>query len=235
MRPLHEIDLARIAPLPEGRQRKELEQIRNFPPKCSYAPFRSKLHDILNVQYGMFEPVQATPWLVIEQELERVCRPSDLNANLQVARSLHDFATNSNLVAREQNFYPLSMGAGRKVEYWLPILLSLEGRPLIPYIDPRRSHQLTTEARRFVYSMMHERIRAFDPDYADVQFAIFQFDKESEGKRKIIVNTDEGIDLFSFDQMEDMVNTTYALWREICEARELEAYHRSTGTRGPLL
>ncbi|TSD85192.1 hypothetical protein FFK22_028575 [Mycobacterium sp. KBS0706] len=236
IRPLPDIDLARIAPLPEVMQRKQLEQIRYGRPPFSYGPLRSCFHDIFNVQPEMFGRVAATEWSVIEALLGRKCTSEEeLQANLCVARGLYEFATASKLLGRAQEFFSLAMGTGRKVVYWLPMVLSLDGRPTVPFIDPRRSRGLTREARRFAFSMMHERIRAADPDYETVRFAIFQFGDVNGGQRDPILHTDDGLELFSLDQMESMVNVTYELWREVCEERDMDARRKATGTRGPLI
>ncbi|MDR7028018.1 hypothetical protein J2X08_002185 [Rhizobium rosettiformans] len=184
----------------------------------------------------MFAPVTATPWNVIEERLKRKCRTvEELEANLAVARGLHQFTTEREILGRSQEFFPLPMGAGRKVSYWLSMVLAVDGTPLVPFIDPRRSRGLTREGRRFAFSMMHERIRAADPDYAEVRFAIFQFEKSEDGARKPMLRTDEGVELFSLSEMESMVSATYELWREICEDREKDARRKGTGTTGPLI
>lgn len=235
-RPLPDIDLARIASLPKDRQRKPLEQIRFGRPPYSYAPLRSCFHDILNVQPGMFGPVAPTDWSIIEAQIRRRSRPDDeLKANLAVARGLHRFAAAANMSGRAQEFFPLAMGAGQKVSYWLPMILSYAGRALVPFIDPRRSRGLTREARRFAFSMMHERIRAADPDYQTVQFAIFQFGDSTDDYRDARLHTDDGVALFPLDELEEMVSVTYELWQEVCAEREVEARRKATGTRGPLI
>lgn len=222
--------------MPLDQQRKQLEQIRYGRPPFSYGPVRTCLHDIFNVQPEMFGPVAPTAWAAVEAQLRRKCRSEDeLQANLRVARGLHQFATDAGMLGRAQEFFPLAMGTGHKVTYWLPMVLSLEGRALVPFIDPRRSRGLTREARRFVFSMMHERIRAADPDYEAVRFAIFQFGDVTEDRRNPMLHTDNGVALFSLDEMESMVSATYELWREVSEEREMDARRRATGTRGPLI
>lgn len=236
IRPLPDIDLARIAPLPVDQQRKKLEQIRYGRPPFSYKPLRTCLHDIFNVQPELFGLVEPTPWAQVEARLRRESHSEDeLQANLRVARGLHQFATDVNILGRSQEFFPLAMGTGQKVTYWHPMVLSLEGRAFVPFIDPRRSRGLTREARRFAFSMMHERIRAADPDYAAVQFVIFQFGDTVEDRRRPILHTDDDVMLFSLDEMEAMINVTYALWREVSEEREISARRRANGTRGPLI
>lgn len=236
IRPLPDIDLARIAPLPPSQQRKQLEQIRFGRPPLSYGPLRACFHDIFNVQPEMFGPVDPTEWAVVEARLRRKCRSEDeLKANLLVARGLHKFATNACMLGRAQEFFPLAMGTGQKVVYWLPLVLSLEGRPIVPFIDPRRSRGLTREGRRFAFSMMHERIRAADPDYEAVRFAIFQFGDADHDRRPPILHTDDDVALFSLEETEAMVCATYELWREVCEDRDRDARRSATGTRGSLI
>jgi hypothetical protein len=236
IRPLPDIDLARIAPMPKDQQRRQLEQLRYGRPPFSYGPLRACFHDIFNVQPAMFGPVAPTDWSIIETQLHRRCRSDEeLKANLAVARGLHHFAISTNLLGRAQDFFPLAMGAGQKVSYWLPMVLSHEGQPLVPFIDPRRSRGLTREARRFAFSMMHERIRAADPDYEAVRFAIFQFGEMVEDQRRPTLHTDADVVLFSLDELEAMVSATYALWQEVCEEREVEERRKATGTRGPLI
>ena len=237
IRPLHDLDLARIAPRPVELQLKQLEQIRHGRPPFSYNPLRDCFHDIFNVQPEMFGPVAPSEWNIVEGRLRHKCRTEDeLAANLLVARGLHEFAVKAQMLGRAQEFFPLAMSAGQKVNYWLSIVLALDGQPLVPFIDPRRSSRgLTQDARRFVFSMMHERIRAADPDYESVSLAIFQFDDGDGERRSPKLYTDEEVQLFSLDEMEAMVATTYRLWREVCEGREAETRRRADGTRGSLL
>jgi len=234
---LHDIDLARIAPRPLELQRKQLEQIRHGRPPFSYNPLRDCFHDIFNVEPEMFGPVAPSDWSKVEGRLRRKCRTKDeLDANVLVARGLHEFAFEAQMLGRAQEFFPLAMSAGQKVNYWLPIVLALDGQALVPFIDPRRSSRgLTQDARRFVFSMMHERIRAADPDYESVTLAIFQFDDGDGERRSPKLYTDEGVEMFSLEGMEAMVATTYNLWREVCEGREAETRRAAGGARGPLI
>ena len=234
--PLPEIDLARIAPLPEAQQRKQLEQFRYGRPPFSYAPFRNRFHDIFNIQLEMFAPASPTEWAVIEAEIQRKCKSADeLKSNLAVARGLHQFANETNMLGRSQEFFPLAMGSGRKVSYWLPMVLSYNGRAIVPFIDPRRSRGLTREGRRFAFSVMHERIRIADPDYAEVGLAIFQFGDFNKDQRNPVLHTDDGVTLYTLEELDAMVATTYSLWQEVCAERDVETRRRGTGTTGPLL
>jgi hypothetical protein len=109
------------------------------------------------------------------------------------------------------------------------LVLSIDGRPLVPFFDPRRTKALTVQGRRFVFSVMHERIRAADPDFAEVVLAIVQFSLSEKGPRIPILHIDDGIVLFTFDELDQMVRETYELWQEVCEVRTAETRRRATG------
>ena len=80
--------------------------------------------------------------------------------------------------------------------------------------------------------MMHERIRAADPDFSEVTLGIVQFSLSEKGPRLPILFTDEGVKLFTFDELDQMVRETYELWREVCEERAIEIRRRAGGNGG---
>lgn len=236
MRPLPDIDLARIAVLQPSLRQKALEQIRYGRPPLSFGPVRSCYADIFNIQSELLGPVGPTPWRVIERRLRRACRSEEeLTANLRVARGLHEYAESTNIIGRSHEFFPFAISAMHKVRYWLPMVLVIDDQPMVPFIDPRRSRGLTTAGRRFVFSVMHERIRAADPDFNSARFGIIQFGEPDGERRAPLIHTDEGIDLFRISEMEQMVAETYSLWRDICEEREAEQRRQGTGTGGSLI
>ena len=235
-RRLHELDLARIATMPRDRRRTCLEQLHDGFPPHTYNPLRHCFPDLLDEQYSLLGQSKPTPWAVIERALNKTCRSAgELNANLRVARGLHDWITSNGTTGRKERFFPLSMEAGARVTYWVPFILNIGGRPTVPFIDPRRSRELTMGGRRFVFSMMHERIRAGNPDNASVQFVVLQFANTNCDVRSVILHPDDGIELFSFEQLDRMVTETYELWREVCEERESATRRAAAGLVGSLL
>lgn len=236
MRLLPEIDLARIAPQCEDMKRKSLEQMRGGYSTFSYRPVRSRFADIFNVQpelgFGTAEP---TPWAKIDAELRKRSKSEEeFIYNRRVAFGLHEFATSGRVFGRHQEFFPLSMGMGQKVIFWLPMIIAIDGQASAIFIEPRRTRGLTAQGRRFAFSMMHERIRAADEDFADVRLTIVQFGDPSNDRRAVRLHTDEGIELYSREELDQMVTSTYRMWREVLEERELKARGRATGT-GPLI
>ena len=147
-----------------------------------------------------------------------------------VALGLNDFAKSGRVFGRRQEFYPLSMGMGQKVTFWLPMILSIDEQASAIFIDPRRTKRLTADGRRFAFSMMNERIRAADEDFADVRLTIVQFGDPSDDRRAVTLHKDEGLKLFSREELEKMVASTYEMWREVLEEREVKARGRATGT-----
>lgn len=234
-RPLPDTDLARIAPLPTNQKRNALDALRLGHPPYRYTPVRGSFSDILNLAAGMFDPGRV-PFEKIAAEIRRKSRnDQEEEANLRVAKGLYDFVTAHDLRGRRHDFYPLAIGVGASVVYWHSAILLVDGHPLIPFFDPRRSKLLTSLGRQFAFSMMHQRIREGSPDFKDVRFGIFQFEKTDEGPRPPQLHTDVGVALFSLDQLEQMVAETYEIWREVCEGREAEMRRRGGGGGGTLL
>lgn len=218
------------------RQRLCLEQLRDGYPPFSYKPLYAHLHDIFNIQPPLFGPVKPTDWHVIEKSLRKRCRPgNETDANLGVARGLYDWIVENGIKGRKQDFYPLPMGVGGSVSYWLKLILEIEGQPTVPYVDPRRARGLGKDGRHFAFSMMHQRIRVGDVDYADVRFAILKFPNSDDDVRAPVLHFDDGIEPFTRDQLESMVAGTYDLWREVCEERRAEGRRAAAGQKGSLI
>ncbi|MEH2590981.1 type VI toxin-antitoxin system SocB family DNA replication inhibitor toxin [Bradyrhizobium sp. AZCC 1721] len=233
IRPLPEIDLARIAPLPKDEKRRALDQMRLGHPPYSYSPVRATISDVLNVQSDLIGPMPRAPWEKIQATIrKRSDSDAEERANLRVAEGLFDFVSEKAIIGRRHDIFPLQLGIGTKVVFWQPVILTVGERAIIPFLDPRRAKRLTAQGRRFVFSMMHERIRAADPDFADVALAIVQFALSEKGPRVPVVSLDQGVELFTFDELDHMVSETYEMWREVCEERAADARRRGAGGGG---
>ena len=223
--------------MPRDSQRKSLEHMRFGRPPLSYWPLRSLTPDIFNVQYPLLSRIMPTDWHIVENDLRRKCTgESELVANLSSARGLYGWIIENKIDGRKQEFFPWPLGAGGKVVYWLSVILQIEGQPTVPFIDPRRTRGLTQEGRRFVFSVMNERIRAENPeDYADVRFVIMQSSQSDGSIRHPILHSDKGVELFSLDQLESMVAWTYELWHEVYEERVSGTRRAAAGPAGTLI
>jgi len=232
IRPLPDIDLARIAPQRDDMKRKSLEQMKGGFSTFSYRPVKACYCDIFNIQpeldLGIAEP---TPWSVVEAALHKRSRSDEeFTYNRRVALGLYDFAASGRVFGRRHEFFPLSMGIGRKVTFWLPMILAIDEQPSAVFIEPRQTRGLGADGRRFAFSMMHERIRAADEDFADVRMTIAQFAAPSKGRRAVKLYTDEGVELYSRDELEQMVASTYEMWQDVLEEREASTRASGTGT-----
>ncbi|PWB89855.1 hypothetical protein C5688_13530 [Methylocystis sp. MitZ-2018] len=237
-RPLPDLDLARIAPLPTDQKWHALRQMKMGYPPYSYQPTRRSQLEILNVEAGPLGIVPRAPWAQIAEEISKRSRTdAEELANLTVAHALYCFADDHSVAGRRHEFFPLAVGLSGKVSYWIPAVISVDGRPAIPFIDPRRGKKLTSEGRRFAFSVMHERIRAADPDFSEVELAIIQFGTHGQGEsvvRTPNLHTATGVELFDFDTIDAMVRETYEIWHAVLTEREAEAHRKGTGTTGPL-
>jgi hypothetical protein len=219
--------------MPTDQKRKELQRMKLGHPPYSYQPARRSQLEILNVDAGPLGIVPRAPYQQIADEIiKRSKSEAEIVANLAFASALYDYADGERLKGRRQDFFPLAIGTSAKVSFWLPAVIAIDGRPTVLFIDPRRTKKLTEIGRQFAFSLMHERIRAADPDFAEVELAIMQFGVDGDDTRKRVpkVHTASGIPLFDFDTLDAMVRETYDLWHEVLTEREADARRRGTGT-----
>ncbi|WP_430475909.1 type VI toxin-antitoxin system SocB family DNA replication inhibitor toxin [Thalassospira lucentensis] len=238
---LPDTDLARIAPLTLDEQIKQLRLIREKEIRMSYQQLRSVLPELFNMGSDLLGPSKPSPWKFIAKRLQKKCRRGiELEANLRAAKSLYQYANSEGIHALKQEFPPLRLGIHQEVRFWQQMLILIDGKPFIPFIEPRTSYGLSNDGRVFAFSMMHEHIRASDPDYSDVGFTIFQLGKPSknpdtgEKTRSTRVYFDHSVDLLSMEELEKMAATTYGLWAEVLAEKDAPAAP-ATGTGGLLL
>ncbi len=235
IRRLPETDLARIAPLTREEKRYELEQVRFFRPPLSYVPFRDRFHDIFNVQFDLLPSVLATSWKKIRSEIvESSKSEEEALANLRVARGLYGYCAKHQLVCRQRNFLPMTLGTGLKVELWHHLIVIRDGVLVVPFIDPRRSKGLNKLGRQFALSLMSHRIRDTDPDLYEARMGIFRFHPKNEKLYVPKLYTDEDIDIFDANYVDEMIDETYQIWQNVLEDRAEEA-RRAGGDSGPLI
>jgi hypothetical protein len=232
IRRLSEIDLARIGPLDREEKLHRLRILKAGKPPHTYNPVRASLGDILNLQPEMFgSGGEYTPWRQIAVDIEkRAFSESEADFNLAVAEALYEFAVEKQARSYSKPIAPWAVGYGQSVKYWWNLYTVIERRPCFVFVDPRISNPLTQVGRKFVLSMMHERIRVPDPDFADSRLLVVQLGKAADSKRvvRLFEPTDSG--LFSFDELNEMIDETYRLWIEVLEERADELRKKPTGS-----
>lgn len=231
IRRLSEIDLARIAPLEADEKRHRLRLLKVGGPPHTYAPLRRSLGDILNLQPEMFGEAAYTPWDKIEKAIKKAAKTdSEEKFNLAVAKSLYDYGTEKAVRSYAKQISAWAVGYGQAVTYWWNLYTVLDARPCFIFADPRLSNSLTRLGRRFTFSMMHERIRVPDPDFSASRLLITQFVKGEKGVRPIRTFDATDVELYSVDQLNEMIDETYRIWTEVLRERVEEERVKPTGS-----
>lgn len=230
--PLPDTDVARLAVLNEEGQRRGLAQMKRGWPPFSYRPVRRAFLDIFGIQPGpLIQSVPLTSWPKIEEVIQRTSKkPEEADANLAVARALHSFSLKNRTSGMHQKFNRLTIGNWPALRLWEPALLAIADQRFLFFVDPRRTRALTREARRFVFSVMHEHIRAVNPDFAEADLLVLQRSSLDADEQTICMHREPSDDLFSADEISAMVDFTYTLWVEVYEERRAAERRRGTGT-----
>lgn len=243
IRRIPETDLANIAPLENELKYRALRMLKEGWGPFSYDPTKQTAPDTFNAQMDLFGRAEPTTLDQIRRRIISLSRRGDEEAaaNLEVTECLHRFAVERNVWAKRYDILPynLSSVAGISYSYWLPLVLVIDDRLMIPFIDPRRTRGLTAAGRRFAFSMAHHRARVLDPDLTDAELAIFRFPpiaSEDLAQRRRLQTYFAGDDrLFSYEELDRMVAETYEIWQQVLVERRGEARRVSGGRKGPLL
>lgn len=232
MRRLPITDLARIAVQPPSMRRHALLQVKGGGGGPNYNPTRGQFAGIVNRRPGVFESFR-DPWRVVGLNIVRACRSMrECRMNIPVAKSLYKYCEDRAVNAIELDGYPLSFSIGPKLEAWSPALFIYPDRLAVPFLDLRRGFCLTREAQRFIFSLQHHALRVNNPDYSDVVFEIFQFDRGRSRPIRVISEDDRW--LYSYDQLETMICETQQLWFDVLAGRA-EEVRRAGGGTGTLI
>jgi hypothetical protein len=225
---LPELDLAAFAPLPADQKRRALEGFKVSKPPHSYNPIRASYGDLMNLDTALFGALDPVPYERIATLIAARCKSQqEVDANLLVAAALYELRWQG----RGQHFGPILTSIGQRLSYWTPVILRLNGRAVVPFINPRR-RALPAHGERFVFSMMHEQIRIQNSDYAEVGLAICHFADSKPGKaRPARLTLDDGVPLYDFDQLQVMVAETYTIWAEV-HAGRVEGIRRHGSSNG---
>jgi hypothetical protein len=231
MIPLPDTDVANFCALEPVRRRQELanfHQLRSI--NVSYGSFRQHSSDCLGLRVGMLELERPHFWK-IARDIIRDCKPKtplNIRSNLMVAAGIYQLAEALCISGRVAPELAPRLIGGHYVQCWNRQLLAIDGRPVIPFYDPRRSSsRLTPLGRRVALSIMHESIRAIYDDHADTRLAVVQFADSKRTTRKASIMYDDEVSLFSYDDLNRMIAGMYREWTEICEGREEEAHRRA--------
>lgn len=234
IRRLPDTDLANIAVLPTDAKRSALERFRGGIPPYTYAPVRDNIPNLLTERMSLLADQIQPSWEMASKFISRQCKTIDeCVANLAVGQGFHEFCKTEGVSAQRYTFPDLRAPFGHRAQFWLPRVFYLKEQVVLLFLDPRRKGGLSSEAKRLVVSVMHHRVRALLPDFADAELAVFQFRNCASGTRDVVPFFAGSTSLFEVDDIEQMIAETYEIWAEVSEGRAEEA-RRSSGT-GTLL
>jgi hypothetical protein len=218
------------------QKRAALEKMKTGWAPYSYKPVRRNIHDIMNASPSPLLAGPRPPFTAIAQNIRQTCstKEGELPANLSVAEGAYNLAVKHNLNGLSHEILPLQLGIGVRATYWSQMILNLDGLPVVPFFDPRRTKELNAKARQFVFSAMHQHIRMSDPNLSSVGLLIIQFAKNTSGPREAVLHLDHGVELLSYEALDAMVKETYEIWQDVYSGR-LRDIRRSSGHGGTLL
>jgi hypothetical protein len=222
--PLSQAELANVAPLSEIEQWIALRRIRKGK---GYKSYWDGIHlnelEIFNASVPLFD-VSGAPDEQIRRMVEQVCATKqERQANDEVYLGLRKFVVENDIKGRQYNFGRLPLRVGGTVSYWSNVLIDFEGRRYVPLVDPRKTETKLTSPLgiKFAMSMQDTHIRAADPtQFGKVGLLIIQFeDTVVDGVRKAIPIFEDGSKLWSFSEIQNMVERTYQIWEAVLKER----------------
>jgi hypothetical protein len=176
-----ETDLANICALPIDFRHRALRQLRDGWGPFSYDPTKRISLDTLNAGTELFGRAKPTNIEQIRKRIIAISRRGveEATANLEVTECLHQWAIKDNVWAKQYYIspYTLSGTVGIAYSFWLPLVVIIKDRLIIPFLDPRRAGGLSQAGRQFTFSMIHHRARVLDPDLSGAELAIFTFSR----------------------------------------------------------
>jgi hypothetical protein len=232
IRRLSEIDLARICPLSREEKLDRLRLLKRGRPPHTYNPLRTFVGDILNLQPEMFSSGgEYTPWSRIYEGISRrATSDNERDFNLEVAEALYEFGVRRRVLSYSKPILPWNVGYGQSVSYWWNLYTVVDDEPWFIYVDPRVSAPLTRDGRKFVLSMMNQRIRVPDPDFVEARLLVAQFARGESGRRTIRLYEEADSSLYGFDRLNGMIGEAYELWMQALAEQSESIRRRPTGS-----
>jgi hypothetical protein len=230
-RSLPETDLARVALLPDDQKRIVLRAVKSFVPPHSFKPLRKVVAAAYDARASLFDLPSRT-WSEIESAIKSYCRnhPEWIEPNIVVAKALFAFNKKRMISAVEWEFREISVGFGAKMKFWHDFYSVQDGAPVLSFVDPRLQDGLGVLGRTFVFSAMHHLVAV--GDFEGARLEILRFPKNKiTGEREVDVFTFDERDIVEEALLNEAIDRTFKLWREILAERTEEARrHLPTGT-----
>jgi hypothetical protein len=224
LRPLPAIDLANIAPKPRELKYSSLMPFSGGGGSWSYDPARAQTFNVFNPEDPMGLGTKPPTLAQIIANVKRDCHQEEQRIGcVQVTKMLWAWVRENITQAVEVRLPSTNIGPLGTVRYWSNLVAMHNGRPTIFCFDHRRQNGLSRLGRRFIWSMMNERVRKVYPDLADVQMAIVRFPQPTGADRKIRVDLHSDELLFTADELEAMLQETADIFGQVLADKAAEA------------
>ena len=230
LRRLPEIDLAKIAPLSRDEKLPRLRSFNSGGGSWSYDPARRQNYNIASPRNPLGLDVKSPAIAKIRELVRKDCYCDQQEAScIEVVDLFHDWFGKNATDAVDRKLPSMAIGSLGTVKYWENFVSQINGRPTQIFFDHRRQNGLTKLARKFVFSMMAAQAKAVDPDLIGAERLIFCFPQEKGYPRRIVDHYCADGDLFSLEQLTQMVEETYELWKMVLAERKVEPPKRASG------
>ncbi len=199
--------------------------------KGSYEPLRKSIGEAVHVGLPLLPDIQPTSLEQLENLVVKECKgnTSLVSMNLAPVRAIRSFVQENDLRADFLEELPIALHPGMRYSFWAPMIVRYGGKSRIVFFDLRRTGGLKEGGLRVCFSIMHERFRALNSDFASVEFESWRF--ANNVKRSIRV-TAEWCEPVSYKDIIADVAETYS----ILNALRIGTPDSATGTDdGPLL
>jgi hypothetical protein len=233
IRRLSEIDLARFCATPAAWLERDLISYETGGGSWSYNPARSSAPDALAARTELLGEIPCPTWPQLKDQIARLCKYGQVqvDANQQVTKALFDSRVELEWQSAKVLMGQMSIGFGENVRYWHDVVVDDGAGPFVPFFDHRREHGVTNaEIRRIVFSMQDAWVRARNPDLAAARLAVVRFPK-CGNERTLSIDFDEGVELLTYDELNQRVQNVYAVWARVC--RDRADKRRGSGGSGP--
>ena len=101
------------------------------------------------------------------------------------------------------------------VNFVLPFVSLINGRPTFICLDYRRAGGYSSVGRKFAISMMHRQTRMVFPQFAAADLRVLQFVQRKNSDRRIVETSVDGLALFPTEQLDEMIAETFDVWQEL--------------------
>jgi hypothetical protein len=151
-----------------------------------------------------------------------------LSPNLEVAELLFAFNERRGFKAIEWEFPFIPVGFGAKIKSWHDFYSIQDGRPVLAFLDPRLNDGVSALGRTFMFSAMYHNVAV--GDFEGARFEIIRFPRNKyTGEREVQVFSYDDSDVVDEATLNEAIDRTYKIWREVLAERKPAAPLTGTG------